>query len=672
MFTQKCSLIRRFVFILILLSLFSIGTQVFAEQQEPNEQADLFEMSLEDLMEVEVYTASKYKQKITEAPSSVTIVTAEEIRRYGYRTLLDILNSVPGFYKTYDRNYGYIGVRGLGRPGDYNSRIQMLIDGHRINENISDSLWLVNDFYFDVDLIDRIEIIRGPGSSLYGSNALFAVINIITKSGKDYKGLELSSEWGSFDTERGRITYGNTFDNNSVDLLLSVGTFDRDGDTLYYKEFDDPSTNYGNVENDDDRFNNFLVKSSFGDLSFIATHVEREKGIPTAPWGTVFADRGTRTWDTYTLLGLIYQHEFPEELTIKGKLSYNHYNYWGNWMADWGGLYVCKEAWKGRWWIGELQFTKKLSDRHKLVWGAETQYNVRQDQKDFDDWDVYLDDRRHSKSWGMYIQDEFRISDNLILNAGVRQDYYDSFGFTVNPRIGVIYNPYEGTAVKLIFGKAFRAPSAYELYYNDGDNSQKANPNLKPEKIKTYELILEQRVNQNLNGSISAFYNTIENLIDQTTDPGDGLIQFQNLSEEVTAKGFEAALDGKWDNGMRGRIGYSFVRTLDKTNRASLANSPKHMFNFNLIYPLIKEKLFAGIETKWTGKRKTLTNDHIDDTVITNLTLTYENVIKNLEVQVGIYNLFDEKYGHPGFAEHTQDIIYQNGRSFGVRLSYRF
>ena len=149
------------------------------------------------------------------------------------------------------------------------------------------------------------------------------------------------------------------------------------------------------------------------------------------------------------------------------------------------------------------------------------------------------------------------------------------------------------------------------------------------------------------------------------------LLQFQNLSE-VTAKGLDVALDGKWDNGMRGRIGYSFVRTLDKTNRAILANSPKHMFNFNLIYPLIKEKLFAGIETKWTGKRKTLTSDYTDDAVITNLTLTYENVIKNMEVQVGIYNLFDEKYGHPGFAEHTQDIIYQNGRTIGVKLTYRF
>ncbi len=118
-----------------------------------------------------VFGASKYEQKVSEAPSSISIVTAEDIKKYGYRTLADILRSVRSFYISYDRSYSYAGARGFGRPGDYNSRILVLIDGHRSNDNVYDGALLGTEGVIDVDLIDRVEIIRGPGSSLYGSNA---------------------------------------------------------------------------------------------------------------------------------------------------------------------------------------------------------------------------------------------------------------------------------------------------------------------------------------------------------------------------------------------------------------------------------------------------------------------------------------------------------------------
>jgi iron complex outermembrane receptor protein len=115
---------------------------------------------------------------VTEAPSSVTIVTSEDIRRYGYRTLAELLRSVRGFYTSYDRSYTSLGVRGFGQPGDYNSRILLLLDGHRLNDNIYDSAMLGTEFILDIDLIERVEISRGPGSSLYGNNAFFAVVKL--------------------------------------------------------------------------------------------------------------------------------------------------------------------------------------------------------------------------------------------------------------------------------------------------------------------------------------------------------------------------------------------------------------------------------------------------------------------------------------------------------------
>src|SRR5512139_1786462 len=179
-----------------------------------------------------VYGASKFEQKVNQAPSSVSIVTSQEIKKNGYRTLADILRSVPGFYVTYDRNYSYIGVRGFGRPGDYNTRVLLTIDGHRTNDNIYNQAMIGTEFILDVDLIERVEIIRGPGSSLYGSNAFFGVVNIITKRGRDLKGAEASAEAGSFDTYAARLSYGNRYPGGS-EAIASATAYDSKGDRLY-------------------------------------------------------------------------------------------------------------------------------------------------------------------------------------------------------------------------------------------------------------------------------------------------------------------------------------------------------------------------------------------------------------------------------------------------------
>src|SRR5260221_13671473 len=166
-------------------------------------QAPLRDLSLEDLMKLDagqVFGASERLQPVLEAPASVSFITAEEIARYGYRTLADILRGVRGMYVTNDRNFSYIGTRGFSKPGDYNSRILLLVNGHRVNDNVFGQAEIGAEFGLDPAVFERVEIIRGPSSSLYGDSAFFAVVNVITRTGGSMAGSTASVEAGSFGT----------------------------------------------------------------------------------------------------------------------------------------------------------------------------------------------------------------------------------------------------------------------------------------------------------------------------------------------------------------------------------------------------------------------------------------------------------------------------------------
>jgi outer membrane receptor for ferrienterochelin and colicins len=206
------------------------STNVFAKASTK----DIGEASLEELANITVYTASRHVQKATEAPSSVTVITRDEIQKYGYRTLGEVLQSVRGFDITYDRSFTYAGVRGINRPETYNSRVLLLIDGHRINNNIYEQAMLGTEFPLDLDLIERIEVVRGPSSLLYGTGAFFAMINVITRKAEQSDNWELSIEPASFGTYKGRVSY--TGKHQGMDVVLSGSFYDSAGQTLFYPE----------------------------------------------------------------------------------------------------------------------------------------------------------------------------------------------------------------------------------------------------------------------------------------------------------------------------------------------------------------------------------------------------------------------------------------------------
>ena len=644
----------------------------------PGTADDLFDdegMLFDDIPSV--YTASKYEQKVTQAPAAISIVTADEIKKYGYQTVSDILGSLPGFFTTNDRNYELVGVRGFAPPGDYNIRILLLVDGQRLNDAVYDSAAIENSFPVDVDLIDRVEVVRGPSSSLYGSSAFFGVINVITKRGRDYAGAQVALTGASHDTRKGRLTYGSRFE-SGVEILLSGTYAESDGNSrLYYPEFDDPLTNNGvATDRDGERYYNLLAKISYEEFTFTAGKSSRKKFIPTGSYGTVFNDPNTYSIDGTQRVGVRYEQEYDNDIALTTQLNYSEVDYYGEWAYDYsdeGDLsYIVdnQDTGDSAWWQWELQLSKQFSDRHRLVGGTELRHITKQYQANFDE-EVYLDDDRDSQVWAVFLQDEYALRENLRLNLGLRYDYYESFGGTTNPRLALIYNPVEQTTLKLLYGEAFRAPNAYELYYHDGGYSQKPSVELDPETIKTTELVVEHNFMHGLLGTASLYHYVADDLITLQTDPADDLLVFVN-KDRIEADGLELALEGKWSGGWKGRISYAYQDTEDKSTGETPANSPQHLVKLNLIAPLMAEKLFAGAELQYMSESNTVKNTRAGSHVVANMNLLGRELVQGLDLSVGIDNLFDEEYAHPGGEEHLQETIAQDGRTYRLKLEYAF
>jgi outer membrane receptor for ferrienterochelin and colicins len=686
----RCPLQVAVMAMLVLLPFSLCHAKSADEGLEPN--SGLMEMSVEQLMSVEVatvYGASKYEQKVTEAPASVSIVTRDEIRRYGYRTLADALRSVRGIYVTYDRNYNYIGVRGFNRPGDYNSRVLLLVDGHRINDNIYDSAPIGTEFPVDVDLIDRIEVIRGPSSSLYGTNAFFGVINVITRQPGDLGGTELSASAGSVGTYEGRVSYGKEY-TSGLGVLLSGSAMSSDGpNRLHYGDFQ--GVNGGFAEHaDGDRNYRLYGKFSLRDFTLTGAYASRTKNVPTAAFATVFNDSRFQTTDAHGFLDLKYHHEFGDQTQLTARAFYDQFYYNGNYPGDANPdnsdttvapvsapiVVLNKDLAWGTWWGGEVQLTKTLPGRHKVSLGTEFRDNSRQHQQNYDvaPYQLFLDDRRNSSIWALYLQDEFQILDRLILSAGVRYDHYDSFGASTNPRLALIYQPVEGSTLKLLYGSAFRAPNAYERFYNDQVNIL-SNPDLKPERIQTYEMIYEQYFHEHYRSSVSGFYYRVQDLI--TSEPVDPLFpsappsHYVNI-DSLDAHGAELELEGKWQGGLEGKLSYTYQRVLDATTGANQPNSPSHLAKFNLTVPLYRNLLLAGFEEQYQSSRLTLGGNQTGASYLSNLTLSSRDLISGLQLSASVYNLFAARNSDPGSPNHIQDSIQQDGRTFRLKLDYRF
>jgi outer membrane receptor for ferrienterochelin and colicins len=528
-----------------------------------------------------------------------------------------------------------------------------------------------------VDLILRVEVIRGPNSSQYVASAFLGVINIVTKRAPDLPKVTVAGEAASYGTYQGHVSYGDTF-SNGLQILLSGSYYDSHGqDQLFIKEFDNPATNNGIAVNaDGDEFQQLFANVSWGGFTLQGVYGSRDKGIPTAPFGTVFDVTDTRTVDVRSYFDLTYKRQLGRGWNFTSRTYYDLSNNDGTYIYDYsasGGpsRVLNRNFAHGKWWGEELTVAKQVFHTHRLSAGAELRDNIQQAQGNYDvqPFVQYFNDSRRSTVVSVYAQDEIHLRSNLILNLGIRYDRYSLFGGTTNPRAALIYTPWEETHLKVLFGQAFRPPNLFELVYNAPGNE--ANPSLRPETVKTTEFVWEQYFANHFRTTASAFYYPIRSVISEQIDPITGNAFFGNAGS-LNLRGLEFSLSRTLPGGLDSTVSYSFQDAEDPSTRMPVTNSPKHLVQASLSIPIVKKKVFASTDLQFVSKRVTLTGGYTGAYIVPNFTLFTRNVLEGWEISASLYNGINQRYADPAGNGLPENTIVQDGRTFRIKVGYKF
>jgi len=655
-----------------LRGLFLIGVLAAAflsGAQEPKVD-DLTMLSIEDLAGVTLSTASRHLDDPRKAPAAITVIRGDEITRYGWKTLADLLRSVTGVYTAYDRAYTYLGVRGFLQSGDYNARVLLLIDGHRINDNIFDSGLVGTEFPLDVSLIDRVEFLRGPGSSMYGTNAELGVVNVITRHPGRGTSIRVASEAESFLSRASEI--GGSFQPGQATVLASASMYRSNGAShLYFPEYASADTTGVAKNLDGDRFDHLFGVVRSGAFRVEGLFGKRDKIIPNASYGTVFGDPRNRELDTRAYLDASYSTDLSTKTQVDVRAYYDAYRYWGAFpyahsnpsqntvqindaAADWVGI----EAVIGHG-VGP----------HRVVGGLSSEYSFRLNQRNYyEGQQPFLDDNRHRVLAAAFGEAELNPHPKLSMNLGGRLDWYSSFDAQLSPRVAIIYLPTNRTSAKYIFSKAFRAPDPYDQFYVDEVDITATAKNLVPEHNRSQNLIVDHSFSRWFRASTGIFKTDLNKVIREQVDSVDGSTHFVNGTGDK-AYGVEVEEEVRLDSGLSARSSFTWTRAKDGNTHQWLMNSPSTLFKLNGAVPMTSRGLL-GAELLYSGSQKNYSNALIQSSFITNMTLSTRS-IRNWQLSASCYNVFDRAWATPTGPEVAPAATVQDGRTLRFRIEYR-
>ncbi|KYF70285.1 TonB-dependent receptor domain-containing protein [Sorangium cellulosum] len=583
-------------------------------------QQTRIDLSLRQLEEVEA--ASRSTEAVEDAPGSVTIIPGQELRAMGYPTVAEALRGVRGLYTTYDGVYTFAGVRGINLPGDFGNRMLTLLNGHSMNDS-----W-VNLSYFDylarTDLedVERIEIVRGPGSVLYGTGAFSGVVNVVTKGRPTATSVGLGVGTADNSLIRGRASFQLPLGRDSG-VWMSVGAARSLGRDYYFGDYRDhptssdprpePTEAVPNPPDDPLRYrfdghsrNNdkFTVGTLQGRLwlkSFSAQWYlnSRSKTVPNGVATTQLGVDNTFYQDTRGFLELSLAPRFGDKLATLTRASINMYQfedrlwYYPEYIAPRMGMYQVydKETFDDIWLLAEQRVEFSPIPQLKITAGAEAQIHFTAAQRGVDTGCdstgcypfVYLplgtleEDKAYDKHpyniLAAYALVDIMPSERLRISAGSRFDYYSTLDDPTpvpSPRVALIVKPYEGGNLKVTGGRAFRAPSIQELFYGYAvpavneqgyDVTYRPAPDLEPESVWSGEVEFTHRLSSTVSALGAAYVNHLSNLIFQqgSQTVGDPT-RYENTEDPILVVGGEAELRREWRQGWMASVSYSYAK----------------------------------------------------------------------------------------------------------------
>ncbi len=592
--------------------------------------ADSAEDDVLDLGEI-VVTGTRTPHVLEEVPVQTRVITREQIEKSGVQKAADLLRNIPG-----------IQISG-GAPGAVSSRSTallrglpaqytlVLLDGNRIkSEHVHTG---VNLNLIPVDLIERIEIVEGPASSLYGGDAMGGVINIITRGEKSEPGTEVRLSAGNHESLQGNATafFPLGLSHNVLSLTRSESNgvrsqwFDRD--TVFWKWRAETSKN-----------------RSF-DLSF--EHYDGNFYRPTASSGS----------DRRQTISAGFVAKTGNDATVSARFSENQY---GNTNPrtndDTTGALVTFSTPTGR----------------KNVFTGGIEYRK-------DDFERVSSPRHDQTVKGIFLQDEYGFGQRFSVAAAVRADDYPGIGTELTPNLSLLYYSTPGTAWRFSAARGFRAPSLqdkFEYHYNHGTYIRDGNPDLQPEISMSWSLGFERQVSQKALLRLSLYRDDFKDMIvvlpTGTVDPATNLDirRRENIADAYTM-GLTTEMRLRVSESFSLNIGYSHLKTRDETTGRQLDYTPKNSFTFMTEHSFGKWRLNLRGEGV-TGRvyrvaKKIGVYSNMDDYFTLGGNLSRSIGAKS-ECFITIENIFNEAY--ETFEEGSQPSQFERSYYFGVRHAF--
>ena len=658
----------------------------FAAQHARAAQVDLTELSLEQLLTVEVSSASKYSQRSGDAPSAVQVISREDIRLHGWRTLSEALASLPGIYINNDRAYDFPGARGFHIPGDYNTRFLLLVDGQRNNDNIYQQALTGSEGWLDMSVVERIEYIPGPGSAIYGSNAMFGVINVITRGAGKTAQSQVETHVSKLGLAGVNVMTSQQISDTGLVLQYSAehqaGRDRAYTDPLGQLFRADGTAATDGVAHGLDSGNNqhLMVRVDHQEWSFKLINHERTVTPSSAPYLTVFDDASLKINDGGTQLAASVQHEISAVSSVFARLGYTDWHYRATYpyLDPVIGYYRNYDDTRGQTLDGEFRYQLE-SGAHHLLAGLEFSRDLLARQHNYYSIDPALlgtadvNINPLVQRNGLFVQDEWRLGKAWLLSLGLRLDQATGSESSLSPRMGLIWQPNSAWTAKLLSGRAYRSANAYESQFGDGLNYL-SNPGLQPETIRTTEGVLEWLSSEQMRWQLSLYDNRLNNLIQQVDTTGTGVLQYQNRGW-VQVYGAELGVEKITASNLKLRASISGSHARNALGAAQ-GNSPSWTGKISVSAPVFDHSAYLAAEAQAIGRGSYTWGAapyRVGSEVLANATVTFPNIwAQGLQVQLRITNLLNREVRHPASAEMSSPTVPQNGRNLLAKLEYAF